>query len=74
MGIMKDLSIYSKNGYNYKYIVINFDCFNNLNDYTLCYTKREAELINERKYNCHGRVRTLRQAANEYSDLFCFNS
>ena len=66
---MKNLKTYKENGYNYKYIVIANGHSENPN-YSLYYTRKEAEKGNENKFNCQGDVLTLRQAAEEYPENF----
>lgn len=68
---MKNLKTYKENGYNYKYIVVLNGCSDNP-DFSLHYTRKEAESANEKDFNCKGDVLTLRQAAEEYPENFSY--
>lgn len=66
---MKNLKAYKENEYNYKYIVVLNGHSDNA-DFSLHYTRKEAEKANERNFNCKGDVLTLKQAAEEYPENF----
>lgn len=66
---MKDLRTYKENGYNYKYIVIIQDATGHL-EYTVHYTKQQAEKHNEMKLDLKGEVMTFSQAAKAYPEHF----
>lgn len=66
---MKDLRTYKENGYNFKYIVIIKDITGRL-DFSVHYTKQQAEKYNEIKLELKGEVMTFSQAAKKYPDDF----
>jgi hypothetical protein len=66
---MKNLRSYKENGYNYKYIVISKDVSGRI-DYSVHYTRKQAEKRNEMKLNCNGEVMTFSQAAKAYPEYF----
>ena len=66
---MKNLRIYKENGYNYRYIIV-LNGHSDNPDYSLHYTRKEAEKANGRNFNCKGDVLTLKQAAEEYPENF----
>lgn len=66
---MKNLRTYKENGYNYKYIVVLNGRSDNP-DFSLHYTRKEAEKANEKNFNCKGDVLTLKQATEEYPKNF----
>lgn len=66
---MKNLRTYKENGYNYKYIVISKDVSGRI-DYSVHYTKQQAEKHNEMKLYLKGEVMTFSQAAKAYPEHF----
>lgn len=68
---MRNLKTYKENGYNYKYIAVLNGRSDNP-DYSLHYTRKEAEKANERDFDCKGDVLTLKQAAEEYPENFSY--
>lgn len=66
---MKNLRSYKENGYNDKYIVISKYVSGRI-DYSVHYTRQQAEKHNEMKLDLKGEVMTFSQAAKAYPEYF----